>query len=556
MFRILRIWSAIAICCLAGGAFAQNLLPTYISTAPFYFNAQPMMYPSVYQPYQLPNYWQQQPNFLMSALPQITNMFTGMLESDFGGSGGSSSGRYYDYERDDLGYITDKDFLYSPRESRRSSYRSSSRSSSSTRTETTATPTPTPAPVATATTASIVAPTPVATATVVPVIATNPEEVERIYEGIEENEEEVLTFNIDDKNEDIDIELDATLHNVVAILGDPDQMGRGVALICMEQNDKQVMATSASLGGRRVLATMYQTCKALDPVIDGTFAINNNVSRDSRRKRSLSNSTIPTYLNMNPFSRERETPPGPGCFNIADKPPVYGYGAKPTSDSNSVNVTMNQAVSGRCGPNGISCGSHAIQSIDCSGFIAAALATQGLRLKSGQDFNPAWFSTTYFASAARERNSCFADVPISTGVSIMPGDIISYANNHVIMIDEVGDDPLGIKKYSQAGRNCNDIHYRDFDFTYMHSGSIGNYGPARVSSKYHQRVPGTIFKTLRVKAIEACRAIKSGATAAKISQGNFGVIRHRGNAVDGCVGEAKPLDGEQCVAGCFPARSK
>lgn len=556
MFSHLRKWFVIASCFLAGSALAQNLLPTYVSTAPYYFNAQPMMYPSVNQPYQLPNYWQQQPNFLMSALPQISNMFTSMLSSDFGG--GTSSGRYYDYQRDNLGYLTDSDFLYSPRESsrRRSSERpSSSRRDSEPRTIAASTPTPTPAPTPAPvqTVAAVITPAPIAS--VVPVIATNPAEVERIYEGIEEDQEEVLTFTVDDKNENIDIELDATLHNVVAILGDPDQIGRGVALICMEQNDKQIMATSASLGGRRVLATMYQSCRALDPVIDGTFAVDNNVSRDSRRKRLLSNATIPTYLRMNPFSRDREVPPGPGCFDITDKPPVYGYGAKPTSNSSSVNVTLNQAVSGKCGPNGISCSSHAIQSVDCSGFVAAALATQGLRLKAGQDFNPAWFSTSYFASAAKQRNSCFADVPISNGVSIMPGDIISYSNNHVIMIDEVGDDPLGIKKYSADGRNCNDIHYRDFDFTYMHSGSIGNYGPARVSSKYHQRVPGTIFKTLRVKAIEACRAIKSGAAAAKISQGNFGVIRHRGNAVDGCVGNPKPLEGEQCVASCFPARS-
>lgn len=541
---------------MTGSSLAQNLLPTYISTAPYYFNAQPMMYPSINRPYQLPDYWQQQPNFLMSAIPQITSMFTNLLDSDFGGN---SSGRYYDYERDDLGYLTDSDFLYSPRErERRRSYeRASSRSSDdSTPVVARSSPTPVPDPTHTPVPTISATPAPVTTASIVPVIETNPREVDRIYEGIEEDQEEVLTFKIDDKNEDIDIELDATLHNVVAILGDPDQIGRGVALICMQQNDKQIMATSASLGARRVIATMYQTCKALDPVIDGTFAINNNVSRDSRRKRSLSNATIPTYLRMNPFSRDRETPPGPGCFDIADKPPVYGYGAKPSSNSTSISVTTNQAVSGKCGPNGISCGSHAIQSVDCSGFIAAALATQGLRLKAGQDFNPAWFSTSYFASAAKERNSCFADVPISAGISIMPGDIVSYANNHVIMIDEVGEDPLGIKKYSAEGRNCNDIHYRDFDFTYMHSGSIGNYGPARVSSKYHQRVPGTIFKTLRVKAIEACRAIKTGAAAAKVSQGNFGVIRHRGNAVEGCVGSPKPLEGEQCIEGCFPARSR
>lgn len=62
--------------------WAQNLLPTPISTAPYFFNATPM---NVSMPYQLPNYWQQQqPNFMESLLPAFNN-FSSMLAQDLEG---------------------------------------------------------------------------------------------------------------------------------------------------------------------------------------------------------------------------------------------------------------------------------------------------------------------------------------------------------------------------------------------------------------------------------------------------------------------------------------
>jgi hypothetical protein len=530
--------------------WAQNLLPTPISTAPYYFNAQPMMYPQMNQPYQLPNYWQQQQPSLLNYMPMISQ-FSDMVANDLSRERGGGSGNYdLDPDRNRQYRLAD-DYLYKGAK-KRSSYRSSDDGTRSN-------PTPTPTPVATV--AATVTPTPTPNATATPVTSTvtitdgnNNDDVVEIYEKVNTND---LTFKVDDKNEDIDIELDATLHNVVALLKDPSEIGRGVPLICLAQNNEEIIATPASLGARRVMATMYQSCESLGRIIDGTQPVRNNITKDVNGRRTLSSNGVETYLEQNIFSKGRTKPPPEGCFDLATKPPMYGYGAKGSrnNQSGTVNVVRNQAGNGLCGNNGVACTSSPVQAIDCSGFVAAALATQGLRMTQGEDTHPAWFGTSHFAGASKKAKSCFADVPIASGLSLMPGDIISYSANHVIMIDEVGPDPLGVQKYSQPGKNCNDIHYRDFDFTYLHSGSIGNYGPARVSSKYHERVPGTIFKTLRVKAIEACRSIQAGVKAVTVTQGKFSVIRHRGKAVDGCTGPQKPLEGEQCVQSCFPSRS-
>lgn len=145
---VLRSLCIMIACIFAGNTFAQNLLPTPISTAPFYFNATPMMPPSIMQPYQLPNYWQQ-PSMMSNIMPAFSQL-TSMLGDELSSKG---SGSLYgeDYGRDSGNYTTSSDFLYDrDRSSRRRSYtrsRSSRASSTSENKPTrTVTATSTPAP--------------------------------------------------------------------------------------------------------------------------------------------------------------------------------------------------------------------------------------------------------------------------------------------------------------------------------------------------------------------------------------------------------------------------
>tara|TARA_R110000868_G_scaffold136049_11_gene348842 strand:- start:992 stop:2035 length:1044 start_codon:yes stop_codon:yes gene_type:complete len=139
-------------CIFAGQSFAQNLLPTPISVAPFYFNASPMMPPQIQQPYQLPNYWQQQPNLMQSLMPAFGE-FASMLEADLTrGNDRYSYGDDYGNSRRD--YETRSEFLYDPdrpraRRSLASSPSSERRSRSVVTTTVRATPAPTPTPTPT-----------------------------------------------------------------------------------------------------------------------------------------------------------------------------------------------------------------------------------------------------------------------------------------------------------------------------------------------------------------------------------------------------------------------
>lgn len=114
--RGLRILTLALIGLWAMGVSAQSLLlPTPISTAPYFFYGT-TGYPSFQQPYVLPDYWQQQQPNLMTSLMPALEQFSSMLEDDLMGPQDSYS-RYFEdeypsrgrsYNADDYTYNRDR----------------------------------------------------------------------------------------------------------------------------------------------------------------------------------------------------------------------------------------------------------------------------------------------------------------------------------------------------------------------------------------------------------------------------------------------------------------
>ena len=122
------------------------------------------------------------------------------------------------------------------------------------------------------------------------------------------------------------------------------------------------------------------------------------------------------------------------------------------------------------------------------------------------------------------------------------------------MIDQVGTDPLAIDKYASLG-TCNSINPAEFDFTYIHSGSLkGSYGPSRVKANMHRS--GTIWNNLRLIAVEMClKKVKneSDPTASGSLGGissKFSLIRHQSNNPS-CISDKRiKIEGEDCINSC------
>ena len=163
--------------------------------------------------------------------------------------------------------------------------------------------------------------------------------------------------------------------------------------------------------------------------------------------------------------------------------------------------------------NGVVCGGNAVTGLDCSGFIAAAYAASGLLFSTEQPDNPMQCSTGWIASQANHpETSCLEKVQLNPG-TIRPGDLIDLPGNHIIMVDRVGKDPLGVDRcVNDPDRSCKDISAADFDFDYLHSGSLGDMGPARVEAKLSVGAKSTvIMNNLVALAVQACDAKRRGA---------------------------------------------
>jgi hypothetical protein len=310
---------------------------------------------------------------------------------------------------------------------------------------------------------------------------------------------------------------------------------------------------AAAQGARIFMATMYQSCEAPEITVPDSLSVKMSPVSKSKSRSLPSKKAIEKYRQFNPYlahgQEEKE-----GCFPVQDNPPIYGYGAKATMNkSGEINLHRNQAAKGICGDrlgkSGVSCSSKPVTAIDCSGLILASLKRMGLKMKPNEDHHPAKTGTAGLASIAGSKNSCFEYVKASEDKSIDVGDIINIGSNHVVMVDEVGPDPLGIKKH-MANNSCRNISVKDFDFKFIHSGALGHLGVARVNAT-HPEIAG-FMQRLAVKAQAACNNLKKEKELkiATSKGSGISVFRHLGEKKKGCKGEPTAFENESCIEGC------
>ncbi|MBH46830.1 MAG: hypothetical protein CME71_01525 [Halobacteriovorax sp.] len=320
---------------------------------------------------------------------------------------------------------------------------------------------------------------------------------------------------------------------------------------CLAAPGSANSSNDAVRGARLLMATMYQSCEA--PNITISNSLNSRSSPVGGRPRTLSDrSRVSRYNAYNPYLANRSSVRN-GCFNVLEQPPIYGYGAKPSISNNTISLHDNQARRPRCGgtgKSGVACSSQPVSAIDCSGFITGALRRMGLKMNPREEFNPGMINTAAFNREASTSNSCLDFIEADRNISIVPGDIINIGSNHVIMVDEVGDDPLGLKRHSR-NNTCGRLSKSDFDFKFLHSGAAAHFGVARLNAT-HPEMSG-FMSTLEVKVRQACNQIRNGSTTTLAQSSNargLSVIRHAGDSKPGCKGEPEVFENEGCVSGC------
>lgn len=329
---------------------------------------------------------------------------------------------------------------------------------------------------------------------------------------------------------------------------------------CLRNFDTQSpIDNPSSKGARMLLASYYQSCKAIDNVITSRKKSLKGISskRISDGKCGVKSRRVRTIYDMDAFVNSHvvlkdlnKDPnyPGPGCVDKRKAPPVYGYCSAPHPRKNG---KVKLATKGA----GVANSSLPASGIDCSAFISLALGSQGLKF-SKTDNKYKRYTTTGMSGTSRSPNSCLKSPNFSSDKTILPGDIINYRASHVIMIDAVGEDPLGIKKHSKAG-TCSSIRIEDFDFTYIHSGLTGgNYGPSRVHIKAHNGQATAMFNNMIALARKSCaknvREESSVSSASKIhsSDRRFGLLRHQSDDPNCRTDKKVEIEGQSCIEKC------
>ncbi|MFN7684462.1 MAG: hypothetical protein ACK5QT_03515 [Oligoflexia bacterium] len=346
---------------------------------------------------------------------------------------------------------------------------------------------------------------------------------------------------------------------------------------------KRAQTHSLALSARKLLGVYFQDCEAAKKVWTAEIlAVQRKspierVERGSITVRSLSEKKREDYLNWHyalSGLKGRKSPPYPqheSCSHVFENTkaplPIYGYGAKcetdfcwnPKESTMDLRADRNRRKDGDVDGVDETKNGAPLAAIDCSGFVAASFAAAGLKMTP-----KAWppelvVGTGKFPEYVGQ--GCIEVATIEYPKGIREGDVVNVSRNHVVIIDSVGPDPLGIQK---AGGNCDRISASSLDFTVTHSGSAGDLGPARFDAKLE--VPaGTVAMGSKLRnglldmARRVCRAEvekaqgKASGKAVSGQEGSFSVLRHRSDRKEcridpqGKGEKAIRLKGQECL---------
>lgn len=299
-----------------------------------------------------------------------------------------------------------------------------------------------------------------------------------------------------------------------------------------------------SISGLKVMATAYQSCDAIREApldsdsknISGVQIVGTHPNGVGKR-RVISN--VDDLMRTDPYYQKSEI--ASSCYDVRKFPMIYDYGGKPvaSSDPNSKLNYFSNAGSGT-----------SVLGVDCAGYVFSAIAVAGLRLSPGKQMKGSLvygLSAKMFMEPDKNGLSCFAKINVGEAGTLKAGDIISQ-NGHVVLVDSIGADPLGILSVSSVS-DCDHISLDRIDFVISQSSpSIGGVGINRFIAKDYLKGNSTMRSGVLAYAQQACRARLTGQNVAA-KTGDIQIVRHK--MTNDCLDQSIHMQGEACVEQCF-----
>jgi hypothetical protein len=304
--------------------------------------------------------------------------------------------------------------------------------------------------------------------------------------------------------------------------------------------------TQALWGLRVAFATSYQSCKVLDlPPMDNStenlegIAISGTHSNGVGKKRVYKN--IPKIFASH-YYYKNITPLTKSCYLPAKQPLIYDYGGKPSTSSDA-NSTLDLFTNKGSGTS--------VLGIDCSGFIFSALARGGLRLSPSKPIKAAvvhGISAKMFKDPQKNGLSCFSPITVSAKQHLLGGEVVA-SSGHIIMIDDVGTDPFGVKNIKNpADCNLRTISSENFNFSIIQSSPYKNaIGIGKSKASAYLKESSSMRAGFEKYAVSACQAQFGKNQTPKVSE--ITIVRNKD--ILECVNDNYiAFEKESCVSSC------
>lgn len=295
-------------------------------------------------------------------------------------------------------------------------------------------------------------------------------------------------------------------------------------------------------GSRKVFATAYQGCSSIElPVMDdrspAVAGIVITGTHPAGGKRREINDVQKAYQTHYYISQQQ---PDTQCKDLSRSPLIYDFGGKPYASSSNQS-TLNFFVNSGSGTK--------VLGVDCGGYVFSAMMVGGLRLKSNIPMKAVHiYNISASANPQANKYDCLDFVSTNKGVDMEPGDIVSTPA-HIIMIDQVGDDPLAIDSITRV-EDCREgmINSNNFNFVISQSSpSKGGIGINRILASTYLKETPSYRQGFVSYAIAACKA-RFGVNVAP-NRSSFWWIRHKKTAE--CRQPEISLDSESCISSCL-----
>ncbi|MCX7674216.1 MAG: hypothetical protein N2Z70_00105 [Bdellovibrionaceae bacterium] len=322
---------------------------------------------------------------------------------------------------------------------------------------------------------------------------------------------------------------------------------------------RQVIRAGSSqlvVGARQTMAVMYQNCNVLnqDLYTPGVHPdIGDWIQKEDRghyKQRYVSprarDQIVRNHHYLQGYRRS-----APQCPDLTQAPPVFIYGARPRFEGQTIDIHSTH----RAG--------SAVRALDCSAFASVALSVAGLKLHPSVKSPQQNMFTSTQLIGLDGHNSCFERVHMQAGQPpIQPGDIFSV-NGHVMIVDQVGEDPFGIARLKREGRFPKSAQAcygfpppADYlNFSIIQSSAAGDMPAMRIHAGDYVRPfrshEGIVYNRFRDLFEAACLAEFGRPTKVKNRRGST-LIRHKGTEECRFAEHERPkLKGMECSGDCL-----